>query len=66
MEVFQLNECSVARNIHLQHAFLSASHPKSCMSYITQLYTQAKAKRKESAQHSTLEEKHSPIPENIV
>ncbi|XP_058520001.1 cytotoxic and regulatory T-cell molecule [Ochotona princeps] len=43
-----------------------ASHPKSCMSYITQLYTQAKAKRKESAQHSTLEEKHLPIPENIV
>nr|XP_002708393.1 cytotoxic and regulatory T-cell molecule [Oryctolagus cuniculus] len=43
-----------------------ASHPKRCMNYITQLYSEAKAKRKGSVQGSKLKEKHPHIPEDIV
>ncbi|XP_007948164.1 cytotoxic and regulatory T-cell molecule [Orycteropus afer afer] len=42
------------------------SHPKSCMNYITQLYREAKTKRKENAQHVPLKGTHIHIPENVV
>ncbi|XP_069324906.1 cytotoxic and regulatory T-cell molecule [Eulemur rufifrons] len=42
------------------------SHPKRCINYITKLYSDAKTKRKENAQHSELKEKQTHIPESIV
>ncbi|XP_062952096.1 cytotoxic and regulatory T-cell molecule [Cynocephalus volans] len=42
------------------------SHPKGCMNYITRLYSEAKIKGKENAQHSKLKGKHIHIPESIV
>uniref|UniRef100_A0A8C8Z259 Cytotoxic and regulatory T cell molecule n=1 Tax=Prolemur simus TaxID=1328070 RepID=A0A8C8Z259_PROSS len=42
------------------------SHPKRCINYITKLYSDAKIKRKENAQHSELKEKQTHIPESIV
>nr|XP_040141330.1 cytotoxic and regulatory T-cell molecule isoform X1 [Ictidomys tridecemlineatus] len=43
-----------------------ASHSKRCMNYITRLYSEAKTKKKENAEHSKLEGKHTHIPESIV
>ncbi|KAF7476383.1 cytotoxic and regulatory T-cell molecule isoform X1 [Marmota monax] len=42
------------------------SHSKRCMNYITRLYSEAKTKKKENAEHSKLEGRHTPIPESIV
>ncbi|XP_057624089.1 cytotoxic and regulatory T-cell molecule isoform X2 [Chionomys nivalis] len=42
------------------------SQSKHCMNYITRLYSGAKTKRKEKAQHWKLEGKHSRVPESIV
>ncbi|KAB1255031.1 Cytotoxic and regulatory T-cell molecule [Camelus dromedarius] len=42
------------------------SHSKSCMNYITQLYSEAKTKRKEKTQPSKLKGEHTHIPESIV
>ncbi|XP_032724657.1 cytotoxic and regulatory T-cell molecule isoform X2 [Lontra canadensis] len=41
-------------------------HSKSYMNYITQLYSEAKTKRKENAQNSKLKEEPTHIPETIV
>ncbi|XP_014443403.1 cytotoxic and regulatory T-cell molecule [Tupaia chinensis] len=40
--------------------------PKRCMDYLTQLYSEAKTKRKENAQHSKLKRKLAHMPESIV
>nr|XP_042136649.1 cytotoxic and regulatory T-cell molecule isoform X2 [Peromyscus maniculatus bairdii] len=42
------------------------SQSKHCMNYITRLYSGAKTKRKENAQHWKLEGKNSRVPESIV
>ncbi|KAM9080030.1 cytotoxic and regulatory T-cell molecule [Megaptera novaeangliae] len=42
------------------------SHSKSCMNYITQLYSEAKTKTKEKAQPSKLKGDLTHIPESIV
>ncbi|XP_036047499.1 cytotoxic and regulatory T-cell molecule isoform X2 [Onychomys torridus] len=42
------------------------SQSKRCMSYITRLYSGARTKRKEKAQHWKLEGKNSRVPESIV
>ncbi|XP_076968136.1 cytotoxic and regulatory T-cell molecule [Tamandua tetradactyla] len=42
------------------------SRPKSCMNYITQLYTEARTKRKGRAQNSKLKRELTDIPETIV
>ncbi|XP_039730656.1 cytotoxic and regulatory T-cell molecule isoform X2 [Pteropus medius] len=39
---------------------------KSCMNYITQLYSEAKIKQKENAHHSKLKEEYAQMPESIV
>ncbi|XP_006748499.1 cytotoxic and regulatory T-cell molecule [Leptonychotes weddellii] len=41
-------------------------HSKSYVNYITQLYSEAKTKRKENAQNSKLKEEPTHIPESIV
>ncbi|KAL1781974.1 cytotoxic and regulatory T-cell molecule isoform X1 [Sigmodon hispidus] len=43
-----------------------SSQSKRYLNYITGLYSEAKAKRKENAQHWKLEGKHSRVPESIV
>ncbi|XP_066111100.1 cytotoxic and regulatory T-cell molecule [Saccopteryx bilineata] len=42
------------------------SRSKRCIDYITQLYSEAKTKRKKNAQHSNLKEELAHIPESIV
>ncbi|XP_019574140.2 cytotoxic and regulatory T-cell molecule isoform X1 [Rhinolophus sinicus] len=42
------------------------SHSKSCMNYITQLYSEAKTKKKKNAQHLKLKGEHAHMPESIV
>ncbi|XP_045716248.1 cytotoxic and regulatory T-cell molecule isoform X1 [Phyllostomus hastatus] len=43
------------------------SHSRSCMDYITQLYAEAKTKRKDNTLHSKLNGQHAAhIPESIV
>ncbi|XP_006834058.1 PREDICTED: cytotoxic and regulatory T-cell molecule [Chrysochloris asiatica] len=40
--------------------------PKSCMNYVTRLYTEAKSKRKGNAQNSQVQGAHTHMPENVV
>lgn len=64
--VFQIKGCNAVQNKFSSMTFFSASHSKSCMNYITQLYSEAKTKKKKNAQHLKLKGEHAHIPESIV
>lgn len=65
--VFQIKRCNTVQiNLHLWNGFPLASRSKSCMNYITQLYSEAKIKQKENAHHSKLRGEYAQMPESIV
>lgn len=49
-----------------QEKYGQTSRSKSCMDYITQLYSEAKTHRKKNTQHTKLKGKQARIPESIV
>ncbi|XP_045428312.1 cytotoxic and regulatory T-cell molecule [Pipistrellus kuhlii] len=49
-----------------QEKYSQTSRPKRCVDYITQLCSEAKAKRKEHTQQQTLMRGHTRVPESVV
>ncbi|KAM7050394.1 cytotoxic and regulatory T-cell molecule [Molossus nigricans] len=49
-----------------QEKYGQTARSKSCMDYITQFYSEAKAKRKGRAHHGKLKGQHARVPESIV